>query len=89
MAGHCSKHRNAKDFKKGDKVRLVCTGGRPWKCGADHLNEEFLVRDVSREPTDHSYDIGYRDVVHLGYSSKPGCTYWHEVLPRALEKINA
>ena len=37
--GRCSKHRKASEFSKGDRVRIVCVGGRAFSGLCKHLSE--------------------------------------------------
>ena len=52
--GRCSNHRLASDFKVGDRVKVVCTGGRKWICEKDHLGAEFVVDRVLLTDTNYS-----------------------------------
>lgn len=86
--GRCSNHRLASDFKVGDRVRVVCTGGRKWVCGKDHLGAEFVVDRVLLTDTDYesNYNLGF--VILVGeLICDAGRGHYHRFLPRALERV--
>jgi hypothetical protein len=86
--GRCSNHRLASDFKVGDRVRVVCTGGRKWVCGIDHLGNEFVVDRILLTDTIANYNLGF--VMLVGeLICDAGGTYYHRFLPRALEIVKA
>lgn len=90
--GHCSNHRLASDFKVGDRVKVVCMGGRKWACRKDHLGNEFVVDRILLTDTNHcdNYNLGFVMLVgELICDAGGSGTYYHRFLPRALEIVKA
>lgn len=86
--GKCSKHRKASEFSKGDRVRIVCVGGRAFSGLCKHLSEIGEVIGIYSRKT--GFGI-YEDtalnggVIDVGFC-KEGCG-GHYFVPRALEKV--
>jgi hypothetical protein len=84
--GKCSKHRHIREFKLGDKVRLVCLGGRDFKCEFPSLGYVDVVSYVG-SLTKPIYPA--QSQVHWGglVGLDMPCGHWHYFSPRALEML--
>jgi hypothetical protein len=82
--GKCSKYRHANEFNLGDRVRVVCTGGREFFNGS-HLGMEGMIggKDISAPEYSMAHCKGGALIVQLPCH----CGYRHYLFPRALEKI--
>lgn len=85
MAGKCSKHRKCSEFKSGDRVKIVCSGGRNFGSCA-HFGQIGQITHSS-ETAEPYYGVEnqtrWGGLVCVKFE---GC-YGHYFSPRALEKI--
>ena len=82
--GKCSR-RSFDDFKPGDRVRVVCVGGREWGL-CNHLGQETTIKYVSNN--NYHYYGSLHQVKRKFIVANIGDCYGHVFIARALEKIN-
>jgi hypothetical protein len=83
--GRCSKHRKVSEFEVGNRVRVVCIGGRKFE-RCNHLDEIGTINQINNDPTFYYGSENQKrwgGVVSVQFEGCAG----HYFSPRALEKV--